>query len=286
MSTPLEIDVGRRLSTQHLNHPVALLTTLEGDPLIEQIQPGLSTANDVQHETREAVGVQQHWILKNCRLLERLPSSELQQLEARSHSRKFTAGEVIYLPIDRADAVLVLVSGQVKLCHVTPDGKESILAFIEAGELFGELCLIDASDREELAIATQAASIALIPRDVMQSLMSRQPDLALGITRLVGLRRMRIERRLRSLLFRSSRDRLLQLLQELGTDYGRSTAKGTEVRIKLSHQDLASLIGSTRETITNTLGELQLEGLVTLGRQRITICSMERLAQAIEGVIQ
>jgi CRP/FNR family cyclic AMP-dependent transcriptional regulator len=229
---------------------------------------------------RDVKAVQQHWYLKNCRLLDRLPANELQNLERSSRSRRFASGEVIYLPIDRADAVLVLISGQVKLCHVTPDGKESILAFIEPGEIFGELCLVDAADREELAISTQISSIVLIPRNIMQELMERHAELALSVTRLLGLRRMRIERRLKSLLFRSNRDRLLQLLLELATDYGKDTPSGLEIRIKLSHQDVAGLIGSTRETVSNTLGELQAEGIVKLGRQRITICSKERLMRA------
>ena len=229
---------------------------------------------------RDAGVAQQHWFLKNCRLLDRLPTSELQKLETDCRSRRFAGGQVIYLPIDRADAVVVLVSGQVKLCHLTPDGKQSILAFIEPGEIFGELCLFAPADREELAIASQVSTIVLIPRDVMQDLMGRHPELALGITRLLGLRRLRIERRLKSLLFRSSRDRLLQLLLELAENHGGTTSGGVEIRIKLSHQDLANVIGSTRETVTLTLGELQSEGLVKLARQRITICSKERLIRA------
>jgi CRP/FNR family cyclic AMP-dependent transcriptional regulator len=240
----------------------------------------LLAAEQAIQNGRDVKAVQQHWYLKNCRLLDRLPANELQNLERNSRSRRFASGEVIYLPIDRADAVLVLISGQVKLCHVTPDGKESILAFIEPGEIFGELCLIDAADREELAISTQISSIVLIPRNTMQELMERHAELALGVTRLLGLRRMRIERRLKSLLFRSNRDRLLQLLLELATDYGKDTPSGLEIRIKLSHQDVAGLIGSTRETVSNTLGELQAEGIVKLGRQRITICSKERLMRA------
>jgi CRP-like cAMP-binding protein len=227
---------------------------------------------------------ERHWFLKNCQLLSRLPQAELAQLESRSRSNRFRAGEVIYVPVDRADAVLVLIDGQAKLCHTTPDGKESILAFIEPGELFGEMSLVGADCREELAIATSASTIILIPRIAVQELMSRHAELALGVTQLLGFRRLRIERRLKSLLFRSNRDRLLQLLLELAQQYGGESAQGTEIRLKLSHQDLASIIGSTRETVTNTLGQLQLEGIVLLGRQRITICSMERLKDAAEAI--
>lgn len=227
---------------------------------------------------------EKHWYLKNCRLLSRLPQSALEDLEARSRSSRFKAGEVIYIPIDRAEAVLILVSGQVKLCHMTPDGKESILAFIEPGELFGEMSLVGADSREELAIATCISTIVLVPRDAFQTLMNDHAQLALGITQLLGFRRLRIERRLKSLLFRSSRDRLLQLLIELAQEHGNPTSQGVEIRLKLSHQDLANIIGSTRETVTTALGHLQAEGLVLLGRQRVTVCSIERLIEAVDTI--
>ena len=227
---------------------------------------------------------EKHWYLKNCRLLSRLPQAALEDLEVRSRSSRFKAGEVIYIPIDRADAVLILVSGQVKLCHATPDGKESILAFIEPGEMFGEMSLIGADSREELAIATCISTIVLVPRDAFQSLMNEHAQLALGITQLLGFRRLRIERRLKSLLFRSSRDRLAKLLIELAQEHGNPTSLGVEIRLKLSHQDLASIIGSTRETVTHSLGQLQAEGLVLLGRQRVTVCSIERLTAAVDTI--
>jgi CRP/FNR family cyclic AMP-dependent transcriptional regulator len=221
--------------------------------------------------SRSEVGrVEQHWYLKSCRILERLPPDELSQLEAKSRFRKFATGDVVYLPLDRADAVLAA------------DGKQSILAFIDPGEVFGELCLFDTESREEQAIAMVPTAIVLIPRDLIQQLISRHAELALGITRRMGLRRLRIERRLKSLLFRSNRERLLQLWMELATEYGTPSKLGIEIRIKLSHQDLASIIGSTRETVTMTLGELQEQGVVALGRQRLTICSMERLGNMVD----
>lgn len=217
------------------------------------------------------------WYLKRCLLFERLPPEELTALESQSRCRRFSSGDVIYLPSAEADAVLALANGRVKICHTTPEGKQSILAFIDAGEIFGEMCLFSESDREELAIAAVASTVILIPRRVLQATIERHAELALGITRLVGFRRQRIERRLKNLLYRSNRERLTNLLVELCEAYGVVTTQGTEIGMKLSHQDLASLIGSTRETVTATLGELQSEGLIHLARQKITVGSPNQL---------
>ena len=173
--------------------------------------------------------------------------------------------------------------GRVKICHTTPDGKQSILAFIDPGEVFGELCLLETGGREELAVAVEASTVVLIPRAAVLALIDRQPHLAFSVTRLVGMRRQRLERRLKYLLFRNNRDRLVHLLLELSATYGVKSAAGIELRLKLSHQDLASLIGSTRETVSATLGELQSEGLLRLGRQKIAILDHEELSRIADS---
>ena len=224
----------------------------------------------------------QVWYIKNCRLFERLTAEQFARFEQRARVRRFPKGTPIYLPSDAGNAVFLLAEGRVKLCSSTPDGKLAILAFIEPGELFGELALLDDSEREEHAETMAASTLVLLPGDIIRELMNESPHLALGVTKLIGLRRKRIERRLKSLLFRSNRDRLIQLLLELTAQYGRDCEDGILLSIPLSHQDLASVIGATRETVTTLLGELQLERLIKVARQRLVIRDLERLATCIE----
>ncbi len=226
---------------------------------------------------------EQIWYIKNCQLFERLAAEQLARLEKRARVRRFARGGTVYLPSDCGDAVFLLAEGRVKLSSLTPDGKQAILAFIEPGEIFGELSLLAQAEREEHAEAMVASTVVLLPVDAFTELMNESPQLALGITKLVGLRRQRIERRLKSLLFRSNRDRLVQLLLDLAGQYGKSTDDGIHLGIPLSHQDLASVIGATRETVTNLLGELQLERLIKIARQRILVRDMTRLAACIEA---
>jgi CRP/FNR family cyclic AMP-dependent transcriptional regulator len=228
---------------------------------------------------------ERHWYIKNCQLFERLSIDKLTRLEQRARVRRFSKGSSIYLPNDEAEGICLLVEGRVKICSSTPDGKQAILAFIEPGELFGELALVDATARDENAEAAADSTVVLLPLDVLQRLMEESPALALGVTKLIGLRRKRIERRLRSLLFRSNRDRLVHLLLDLAEQYGERTAEGVLLSIKLSHQDLAAVIGATRETVTVLLGQLQLDGLLKVSRQRIVIRAIERLARIADMAI-
>src|SRR5262245_33676474 len=162
---------------------------------------------------------EKHWFLKNCALFERLSPGELSQLESRARVRKYPSKSSIYLPADQADAVLLLASGRVKIGSLTADGKESILAFVEPGELFGELAIFEQQHREEFAETVEPSTVVMFPRAVFWEFMQRHAHISLGVTRLIGLRRQRIERRLKYLLFRSSRDRLIHLLLELVEQY-------------------------------------------------------------------
>jgi CRP-like cAMP-binding protein len=223
------------------------------------------------------------WHLKRCDLFERLRPNELARLESRSRIREFPRKSLIYMPTDPGDGVLLLASGRAKICTVTEEGKEAILAFIEPGELFGELAILDPGRREEYAEAVDPSSVIFIPADEMHRLMEERPDVSIGITKLIGLKRRRLERRLKNLLFRSNRERLVHALLELAEQYGYPAEDGMRLRIRLAHQDLAGLIGSTRETVTIVLGELQAEGMLRVGRRKIVLTDPARLARSVKA---
>jgi CRP-like cAMP-binding protein len=221
------------------------------------------------------------WFLKNCRVFEQLQADTLARLEAVSTTKTFAKKSPIYLPADTSQTVFLLVKGLAKICHLTPDGKQSILAFIEPGELFGELVIFGEGQRDEYAEAVEVTTVVRIPGQAMQDALGRSPAFTMGITKMIGLRRQRIERRLKNLLFLSNRDKLVHLLLELSEQYGRKSPNGIDLGIKLSHQDLANVIGSTRETVTVVLGELQSEGLIQVGRRRVTLVSLDNLASSV-----
>ncbi len=223
-----------------------------------------------------------HWFLKRCNLFAKLQPNQLAHLETCCRIGEFARGKLIYLPSDTGEGCFLLAAGRVRIFSVSPDGKQSIVAFIEPGDLFGELAIFESARRDEFAEAAEKSTVVLIPGDVMRTLALDNTALTFGITKLIGLRRRRIERRLRGLLFRSNRQRLIHLLLELAEQFGHRTTQGVQITIKLSHQELSGVIGSTRESVTLLLGELQQEGLVTVARRRIELTAPERLAKEIE----
>ena len=107
---------------------------------------------------------------------------------------------MVYFPGEPGQSVLLVTRGRVKSKSVTPEGKETIFAFFEEGEIFGELALLSEEPREEFAEAVVDTQVLAIPRDELLWLMSRRPDVALHVTKLVGFRRPHIENRLRNTL--------------------------------------------------------------------------------------
>jgi CRP/FNR family transcriptional regulator, cyclic AMP receptor protein len=224
------------------------------------------------------------WFLKRCVLFEHLTPEECRRLDSRALARSFSRGEIIYFPAEPGRTVLVLARGRVKIKAVTPDGRETIFAFIEPGELFGELALLDSAPRNEYAEAVESTQVLAIPREELVWLMGRRPDVALHVTKLLGFRLRRIENRLRNILFRSNRERIVALLMELLESHGGPTEHGWEINLRLSHQEIANLIGATRETVTVTLGQLQRERMVKVDRRRITVLDRARLAAEASGM--
>lgn len=222
------------------------------------------------------------WYIKHCRLFQTLTLDQLERLEKHAKLRKYPKNVPVYFPSDAADSVLLLAEGRVKICSNTADGKQAILAFIEPGEVFGELSLVGEGRRDEHAETMAASTVVLLPGGVLEDLLAQSPSLSLGVTKLIGLRRKRVERRLKTLLFRSNRERLLHLLLDLTEQYGKSRPDGTLIDIRLSHLDLASVIGTTRETMTLLLGELRTSGLLKIEKHRLLIPDVGRIAAAVD----
>jgi CRP-like cAMP-binding protein len=197
---------------------------------------------------------------------------------------RVSKGAPVYLPVDASDAVYLVAVGRIKICHLTSEGKQSTLAFVDAGELFGESAVFNDGPREEYAEALKDSTVLRIPADRFSGFVRENADLAMGFAHLVSHRRQLVERRLKNLLYVSSRDRLSHLLLELSEKYGQAENGSLHLATGLSHQDLASMIGSTRETVTLGLGELQAEGLIKLGRRKITLLRPEEIRRCSKNL--
>ena len=227
--------------------------------------------------------------LRECAVFRSLTVAQTDRLTENCRLRSYPRGASVYLPQDESRSVLLLATGRAKLSHITLAGKHSILFFLQPGDLFGELAVCDSDDRDEYCDTLTDSSIITIPAGELRQLMRDNPDFSLAMTSLIGRRRRYVERRLKSVLFATTRQKLSRILLDLAQDFGerRHGPEGngfsrTAIRITvpLSHQELGNLIGTTRETVTLTLGQLRSEGLIDTDRRIIVITDPDRLREA------
>lgn len=190
--------------------------------------------------------------------------------------------ELIYGRGDRADHMYVLESGRVKLYRLSPDGREVALALVEPGEPFGEEMAVGVAERTLYAEALESSRVRLIDRAQLRAWASNRPDVLMELTRNLWHRLDNVERQLESLVFRKVTHRLADLLLQWTDKYGEATPRGVRLQIRLTHQEMASLIGSSRETVTLTLGQLVDSGLIAYDpadRRSIVIPDVARLTR-------
>ena len=132
------------------------------------------------------------WCIQKCRLFEQLSAADLSVLESRARVGVFPRNTSVYFPSDSADSVFVLAEGRIRLYSITPDGKQAILAIVEPGELFGELAILGNDERDEHAQAVGNSKVVALPRDAVESVLLRNADVSLAITKFVEIGRAHV----------------------------------------------------------------------------------------------
>jgi len=217
------------------------------------------------------------WHLNKVNLLADLGPEILQRLAERVELRDVRRRDVVYLPGDPGDTVFLLNSGRIKISKVTRDGKALTLSYVGAGELFGETSLVDGSPREEMAEAMENSTLTVLDRVEAESLLKTSPGFGYQLSRILLTRRRELENKLEALVFRDVTSKLAELLLQLSEEHGVEDSRGILVALKITHQELANLIGSTRETVSLTLSQFKKKNYITTEGRKVIISDAEGL---------
>ena len=195
-------------------------------------------------------------------LWEGLSPGEREQIARVCPDRRFSKGSTIFAPGDAPDALYVLTSGLVTLSHLSEGGQESILRVFGPGDVFGELFLT-VPVRPFLAKALTASVVTVIPGKTFVHLLSTIPRIGFNFTCVLSrhLAEMALDRAQAS--HKWSAERLALTLLKLATAHGVKEKAGTAITLPLTHQILADMIGTSRETVTRDLRRLKRQGVVS-----------------------
>ena len=191
----------------------------------------------------------------------------------------YRKNEPIYLPGDPSDIVYLLKKGRVKISKVSEEGKEATLTILEPGEIFGELEVLQAVPRESMVQALEPVMVCEIRRQDFDRYLKQCPDVGGKVLKLFGGRLRQIESRVSDLVFKSAPARLARMLLELSHSMGISENGSIRLQTRLTHQNLASLIGTSRETVSTLMSQFVNHGLIAQDNRYILILDEDRLAK-------
>ena len=216
------------------------------------------------------------WYLRQVDLFAGIDEGEMRRLVERATLREFGRGSVILHPDEPQERVYVIKEGRVKISRYSPDGREQILALLGPGDIFGELALVGEAEPVH-AEAFEDALLCALSRDDMAALLRRRPELMLHLLRTLAERLRAAEEEIADLVFRTVPGRLAALLLRLAEASGQRDGSRLRLALRLTHQDIASMIGATRETVTATVSRLRAAGLIATEGRRIVILDPEGL---------
>lgn len=213
--------------------------------------------------------------LRQVPLFESLSEDELQALSNVTIARTFTRDSVIILAEEEGDTLFIIRRGQVKVSIVSEDGREVILSLLGPDAVFGELSLLDGKPRSANVIATEETDLIMLRRADFVQLIYRVPRIATALLAELASRLRKTDRQIEGLALLDVTSRISETLLQLAGERGVETAEGVVIQHRPTHQDLANMSGTTRETVSRVLKRLESQGYIACRGRTITILREE-----------
>lgn len=217
------------------------------------------------------------WYLRQTRLFDRLGEDDLRQLAQISEMHEYLRGQVILSPTYDPDRIYLVKTGRVKISAYSPGGKEQILALLEPGDLFGELAPTQPPDEFRIEAFSQSI-VCTLQRASFENVIKKTPEVALQVIRVLARRLRAAEKEIEDLALRDVPGRVASLLLRVGEEYGERDDRGIRLAFRLTHKDLAHMVGSTRETVTTIMSRFRDDGLIAVEHKTVIILDRERLS--------
>ncbi|CAN5683694.1 Crp/Fnr family transcriptional regulator [soil metagenome] len=203
---------------------------------------------------------------------------DFEEAGLRVVERKFGPKDIIFTPGDRDDQLYFLLSGTVRLYKIYGDYKEATTALLKEGGIFGKLSLVEGRWQDVFAETVTEARVASIQKSAIERVIKSRPDFALKLFSSFSERLRQSDEVIESLLHREVATRLATLLINLSDRFGTGNGTGTILDVRLTHQDLANMIASTREAVSKVMSEFQRDGYIEVRSRKIVILDKNALA--------
>jgi CRP/FNR family transcriptional regulator, cyclic AMP receptor protein len=211
------------------------------------------------------------------RFLDALNAEHGDALRALGRVRRYPVGAALFSEREPGDAVLVLLSGRVKLSCVTETGREALLGIREPGDLIGEMSAVDGAPRSATAIALEPVEVLSVSSRAFVAFLDRTPSVALVLVRMLARRLRDADRKRIEYLAQDTVGRVCSRLVELADRFGEPVDGGVHIDLTITQEELAGWTGSSREAVIRALRTLRELGWIATRRRGITLLEVEML---------
>lgn len=224
------------------------------------------------------------WYLENIDVTGVFCPKKLGDFNKNHAYQTFEKGDFIYVQEDNADKIFFINEGSVKVGSQGENGKEITKAILNKGEVFGELSLIGELVRRDFAYAMEKTECCIMTLEEMRTLLKDHGGLNLFFMKIMGSRVLEMEQRLESLVFKDSRSRIVEYLRDLVKKKGQRVGYEWVVRNFITHQEIANLTATSRQTVTTVLNDLRTKNIITFNRKRLLVRDIDMLVKELTPV--
>ena len=200
-------------------------------------------------------------------------------LRASLTATEYAKGSVLFHEGEPGDHMYVIVEGKVKLGQTSNDGRESLLGVLGPGEMFGELSLFDPGMRTSTATALTDATVLGLGHDQLKPWLSGRPEVAAALLMALARRLRRTNEAMADLVFSDVPGRVAKALMDLGEKFGAVTPDGLMVTHDMTQEELAQLVGASRETVNKSLADFAQRGWLRIEARSVVLLDVERLTR-------
>jgi CRP/FNR family transcriptional regulator, cyclic AMP receptor protein len=213
----------------------------------------------------------QYWYLHDHPLFDTLSSQDLKEICYISKYKTARKGEIIFFSEENQDRVFTLKKGSIKIVKVDEEGNELVKDILKKGDMFGQLALSHNSEDEYAVVISESVVFCSFKSSDFEKFIQQNPDLALKYTKWIGFWFRRLENRFSNIMFKDVRSRLLHFFYDFAKDQVIDENGIVVLPNYLTHQDISSLICSTRQTVTSLLNTLKNEEMIDYSRKEMSV---------------
>jgi CRP/FNR family cyclic AMP-dependent transcriptional regulator len=217
--------------------------------------------------------------LKHLPIFEELAPVDLAAIDNVTVERRYKKNMIIFMEGEPGEGFHYVKSGKVKIVKMAQDGREHIINILGPGEVFAEVLLFNRGPYPATSVALEDSVIGIIKNVELENVVVDNPRIALHIIRVMNKKLLHAQMKIKTLALSDTFARTAQILGRLAQQYGREVTGGIRIDIDMTRQDLANLVGTTRETVSRVLSSMKKDKVIDLAEQQIIILDEQRLSR-------